>query len=136
MTAAHKSSQFKVLIPIDIKPHPDRYEEAIARILAHRFRSDILFVARNTNHTPDVQVVKTRQYWEIKNIRGNSKKTIEDNLRRAVKQSEYIVISLLRTNMTPTQAATRIKFYLAHARGNIKQVILITKKGKCIDFCV
>ena len=126
--------QFKVIIPVDVKPHPDQYEETVARILAKYFQSDVLFVPRSINHTPDIQVVKTRQYWEIKNICGNSKKTIEDNLRKAAKQSDHVAISLLRTKMPSKQAIFRINFYLNHARGNIKQVLLITKKGKVIDF--
>lgn len=130
----NQAGRFRVIIPADVKPHPDRYEEEVARLLATRFRSDIAFVARGIGHTPDVQVLKTKQFWEIKNIRGNSKKTIEDNLRKAAKQSDFVVISLLRTQMSPMQAKARIEYYLAHARANIKHVILITKKGKCLDF--
>lgn len=133
-TKQTQTNQFNVLIPITVKPHPDKYEEKVARILAQKFQSDILFVPRRANRTPDIQIVRTKQYWEIKNIRGNSKKTIEDNLRKAAKQSDRVVISLLRTKMTATQASSRIKHYLSQARGNIKHVILITKKDKCIDF--
>ena len=129
-----KKKQFKVIILVEIKPHPDRFEETVARTLAQEFQSDILFIKRETVKTPDVMVCRTKQFWEIKNIKGNSSKTIEDNLRRAAKQADNIVISLLRSQMTPEQAASHIRHYLSHARGNIKRVILITKKGKIIDF--
>lgn len=85
-------------------------------------------------HTPDLQVVKTGEFWEIKNIRGNGKNTIEDNLKRAAKQSCNVVISLLRSKMTYTQAAARISHNLDKAHGSIKKVILVTKNGKTIDF--
>lgn len=32
---------------------------------------------------PDIQVIRTGEYWEIKNLRGNGKHTVEDNLRKA-----------------------------------------------------
>lgn len=128
--------QFKVIIPVDMKPYPDRYEEEVARILARKFQSDILFVPpTNSLHTPDLQLVKTGEYWEIKNIRGNGKNTIEDNLKKAARQSNNVVISLLRTKMTPSQAAARIRFFLSRPHNNIKQVLLVTKAGKTIDFC-
>lgn len=134
MKKTQERSRFQVIIPISVAPHPDRYEEKIARILAQEFQSDVLFMARGSQYTPDIQVVRTKQYWEIKNIRGDSKKTIEDNLRKASKQADRVVISLLRTTMTPARAMVRVRFYLTHARSNIKQVILVTKTGKCIYF--
>lgn len=127
--------QFKVIIPVDMQPYPNVYEEKVARILAHKFQSDILFVPPiNALHTPDLQIVSTNEFWEIKNIRGNGKNTIENNLKKAAKQSRNIVISLFQSKMTPTQAAARIRYNLNKSHGNIKHVILITKSDKTIDF--
>lgn len=125
---------FEVIVPTSVKPLPDKYEMAVARILAQKFQSDVRFVGRGSTKTPDVQVLLTKKYWEIKNIKGDGKLTIEDNLRKAAKQSDYIVISLLRSTMTPEKAKSHIQWYLKHARANIKHVILITKRGKTIDF--
>lgn len=132
----NQNTQFNVIIPTTVTPSPDKYEEKVARILAQKSQSDVVFIERSSNHTPDIRVVNTGQYWEIKNIRGNSKKTIEDNLRKAAKQSDRIIISLLRTKMTQEQAVARIKHYLSHARGGVKQIMLITKKEKCIEFYI
>ncbi len=129
------NNQFKVIIPVDMRPYPDNYEEEVARILARRLQSDMLFVPpSNSLHTPDLQVVKTGEFWEIKNIRGNGKNTIEDNLKKAAKQSSNVVISLLRSKMTYLQAISRIRYFLSRPHGNIKQIILVTKGGKAIDF--
>ena len=129
------SQYFSVITPIDIKPQPNIYEQEVARILAHKFQSDILFVSpRYSLHTPDIQIVNTGEFWEIKNIQGNGKNTIEDNLKRAAKQSCNVVISLLRTKMTQTQAIARIRYFLNHPHGSIKKVILIPRGGKTIDF--
>ena len=86
--------------------------------------------------TPDLLVMKTNDLWEIKNIRGNGKNTIEDNLKRAAKQSQNVVISLLRSKMTQTQATARIRYNLERSHGNIKNVVLVTKEGKTLDFHV
>ncbi len=127
---------FHIIISTDVRPQPDSYEVAVARILAEKFESDISFVARGTIKTPDIQVVRTGQFWEIKNIRGSGKLTVEDNLRKATKQSDNVVISLLRSKMPQDQAISYIKWYLSHAHANIKQVILVTKGQKTIDFHV
>lgn len=125
---------FEVIVPTNIKPLPDKYEMAVARILAQKFQSNIKFVECGSTKTPDVQVLSTEKYWEIKNIKGDGKLTIEDNLRKAAKQSDNIVISLLRSSMTPEKATSHIRWYLKHARANIKHVVLVTKRGKTIDF--
>lgn len=83
---------------------------------------------------PDLQVVKTGEFWEIKNIRGNSKNTIEGNLKKAARQSSNVVISLLRSKMSYAQAVVRIRHNLNRSHGGIKKVILVTKSGKTIDF--
>lgn len=135
MQARKVVKQFKIIIPVNLKPYPDAYEEEVARILACKFQSDMLFVTPiNSLHTPDLQAVKTGEFWEIKNIRGNSKNTIEDNLKKAARQSRNVVISLLRSKMVPAQAAARIRYNLDRSHGNIRRVILITKSGKIIDF--
>lgn len=132
-----KAKQFSVIIPIDLRPYPDPYEEIVARVLAHKFQSDMLFVpAKGSLHTPDLQVVRTGEFWEIKNIRGNGKNTIEDNLKKAALQSNNVVISLLRTKMTSAQAAARIQYFLSRPHRGIRKVVLVTKSGKTIDFYV
>lgn len=129
------TAEFKIITPVDLNPYPDKFEETVARILARKFQSDVSFVQPTFSlHTPDLQIIRTGEFWEIKNIRGNGKNTIEDNLKKATKQSENIVISLLRTKMSPTQATARIRYNLNRSHGKIKRVILITKTGKVIDF--
>lgn len=110
------------------------YEVTVARILAEKFRSDVIFIERSAIRTPDVQVIKTKQFWEFKNIKGNGKMTIEDNLRKASKQSDNIVVSLLRSKMSAKQACSGIWWFLEHAHVNVKRVILVTKDRKTIDF--
>lgn len=121
-------------MPTSIRPLPNKYEMCVARILAQKFQSDVLFVPpTNSLHIPDLQVVRTGEFWEIKNIRGNGKFTIEDNLRKASKQSNNVVISLLRAAMTTERASSCIRCYMKHARIT-KHVVLVTKHKKTVDF--
>lgn len=125
---------FRIIRPIDLRPKPSRYEERVAELCAEWFQSDISFVVRSHHTSPDILVVRTNQFWEIKNIRGCSKHTIEDNLRRASKQSQNIIISLLiSSRMSTCTAEGRIKQVLQARRMPIKHVLLITKMGKIID---
>ena len=125
---------FCLIIPVDLKPKPDRYESAVARICAQHFQSDIKFVLRGNLTTPDILVVRTGELWEIKNIRGCGKHTIEDNMRKASKQSDKVVISLLAApKLDAMRVKGRIISVLRTKRMPIQSVILITKTGKVID---
>ena len=129
-------SIFEVIVPTSVRPLPDKYEMLVAKILADKFQSDVRFVERSSIHTPDIQVMKTGEYWEVKNVKGNGKLTIEDNLRKATKQSCNVVISLLRSEMTVEKASSRINWHIKHAPAGLRNIILVTKRGKTIDFYV
>jgi predicted transcriptional regulator len=122
-----------LITPTDLKPKPTDDEQVVASLLAEYWKTDIKFIKRGSNTTPDILALATNQYWEIKHIRGNGKYTISDNLRKAKKQSKNIIIALSRTNMHPKIAENRIKFFLKNNPTGIKKVILITKSRKIID---
>lgn len=124
--------KFNLIIPTDLKPKPTKDEMAVAEVLSNYFHSDIKFVARGISHTPDIFIIRLNQYWEIKNVRGNSPKTIENILRTAQYQSENIVISLARSRMAHTQAAGRVKQCLDRSHINAKRILLISKHHKIL----
>ena len=101
-----------------------------ALILANNyFKTDIVFLRPESNKTPDIDVNGTK--WEIKSPMGNSKKTIENNLRMARKQSRSIVVDLRRIKMHKTRAMSRINYFLSRQK-QIKRVVIITKDQKVI----
>lgn len=67
---------------------------AAAIILAEHFGCNVKFLRPELDKTPDIEARGVR--WEIKSPTGDSKKTIENNLRTARKQSKNIVIDLSR----------------------------------------
>ena len=126
-----KKKEYNIIIPVDLKPKPDECERTVAELMAAHYKSDIKFVKRGMMTTPDILVLRYNQNWEIKNIRGNSKRTIQNNLRRADDQSENVVICLFKTKMTAQQAVGRINAELSKAN-KIRKLILITKSHKII----
>lgn len=129
-----KNKDYQLIVPPEIKPEPDKYEVLAAKVCALWFCSDIEFIMRGVRTTPDIRVLATGQEWEIKSVRGNSKHTIVNNLRKASRQSSHVVISLLRpTKITPEQAEARIRHFLSTEKTGICHVVLITKQKKVID---
>ena len=125
-------SKYYLIIPVGMQPRPTKDEEAVAKAMAGYLRSDIRFVERVSSSTPDIYIIKSQQRWEIKHIRGNSKRTIANNLRSAKRQCENIIISLSRTDMTIKQAEGRIKAYLNQGATSIKRIIIVSKQQKIL----
>ena len=101
-----------------------------AEILLDYFDSNIEFIPSGSNScSPDLLITRLRQRWEIKIPRGNSKNTIHHALEDISRQSENVVISLLRTKMLPRAAIGRLKGELKFPN-RIRRLILITKQGK------
>lgn len=84
---------------------------------------------RQTDKTPDINVAGRK--WEIKSPKGDGKKTIENNLRAARKQSLYLIVDLRRIKMYRAKALTRINFFLSKPHRFYK-VSVITKSKKVI----
>lgn len=125
-------SHFQVITPVALHQKPTSIEYTIAEITAQFFKSNVRFIEPRCQRAPDLYVTKTRKTWEIKNIKGNSKRTIANNLRSAKYQSPNIIISLMASKMSPAQAAHRILEYLKSGPSGIQSVILITKSEKIL----
>ena len=119
-------------VKIEACASPDVYEIRVAFLMSEYFYSDVILKKSNQSYSPDLYIEKVQQYWEIKNIRGNSPHTIEHNLCKGKLQSDKIIISLLRTKMTPKRAIGRIKNELKR-HSEIKCLILVTKSGKIVE---
>ena len=71
--------------------------------------------------------------WEIKSPLGKGKKTIENNLRAARKQSRNLIVDFNRMKLHQTKAVTNIRFYLKNTPNQFDRVIVITKNKKIIE---
>lgn len=122
--------KFKVVIETDLNNRPSDYELSAALILARYFKSDIIFLRPLKDKTPDIEVKNMR--WEIKSPKGSGKKTIENNLRAARKQSLNIIVDLRRMKMHQTKAIARIHFFLSKPY-RFKKVLIITKNSEVVE---
>lgn len=71
-------------------------------------------------------------FWEMKSPTGNKSYTIEEQLRRASKQSSYIIIDTRRTSLLDTKIEKQIYNYITKPH-KIKKVLVITKKSEVLD---
>lgn len=122
--------KYKIVIKTDLKDRPKDHELSAALILADYFKSDVIFLRPQIDKTPDVEIDSMK--WEIKSPKGDGKKTIENNLRTARKQSLNIVVDLHRIKMHQNKAITRINFFLSKPH-RFKKVLVITKSKKVIE---
>ena len=125
------NKKYKVVVKTSLEDLPKDHEMSAALILAYYFKSDVVFLRPERKKTPDIDVNGTK--WEIKSPRGDGRKTIDNNLRAARKQSRNIVIDLRRAKLHQKKAEARIRHYLASGPHKIKQLKIITKTRKIID---
>ena len=124
--------KYKVIIETGIIDSPKSHELKAALIVANRyFKSDITFLRQENYSTPDIDCKGEK--WEIKSPLGDGKKTIENNLRNARKQSKNIIIDFSRMKLHQAKAISNIKFYLNNYPKKFAKLIIITKKGEIID---
>lgn len=123
--------KYKIIVDTSKNNRPKDHEMLVAILLAEYFKRDVIFLRPGVLGTPDLNIDGV--LWEIKSPLGNSKKTIENNLRSARKQSSNIVIDLSRTSMNYYKAVSGIKAYLNTNNHDIKQLKVVTKSKKIID---
>ncbi|SRR6266536_2773663 len=124
-------AKYNVIVQTDLVDVPKEHELSAALILAYHFKADVIFLRPETKKTPDIDVNGTK--WEIKSPRGNGKKTIDNNLRAAHRQSRNVVLDLRRAKLHQNKATARINYYLSAGPHKIKHLKIITKTQKIID---
>lgn len=108
-----------------IQPH----EPLVATILSWT-GDDVYFLTPTRLHTADIKFRELQ--WEIKSPKGSSSRTIENNMRNALKQSRNIIIDLQRIKQ-PEQNCIREIQRQAKLIHSIKHIIIITKQKQIIQ---
>lgn len=118
----------QICIPSDLSPPPCPHEIFVARAMASYFKTNVVFVRRsNIAKSADLKIKNA--IWEVKSPIGDGKRTIQNNLRAAAKQSPNIVINLARCKMPTSKAINRIQHEL-HGANGIKRLLVIHKNGR------
>lgn len=123
--------KYKVIVKTSLKDRPEDHELSAALILAAYFKTDVVFLRPESRKTPDIDVSGMR--WEVKSPKGDGKKTIDNNLRTARKQSHNVLLDLRRTKMHQRKAIARIHFYLTAGPYRFKRLFVITKSDAIIE---
>lgn len=112
------------------------HEKITVDFLAIHLGYDVTFLApdrRKNAKTPDIEM--NGLHWEIKSPTGNSSRTIENNLRAAVRQSSNIVLDLRRLDgRVPTQRWLNEAERQFALTKTMKRLIVITRQEKSILF--
>ena len=124
-------TKYKVIVKTELVDVPKEHELSAALILAYHFKAEVIFLRPERKKTPDIDVNGIK--WEIKSPTGNGRKTIDNNLRAAHKQSRNIVLDLRRIKLHQSKVVARINYYLSAGPHKIKHLKIITKAQKVID---
>lgn len=111
-------------------------EKRVADYVAIHLGLDVLFLVPNRQKgtsTPDIEMAGLR--WEIKSPSGKSSRTIENNLRSALRQSANIILDLRQMDgRIPTKKLLLDAEHRFINAKKISRLIVITKEQKHVDF--
>ena len=110
---------------------PEKHEYETARYVAKR-GLDVIFVRpRYTKHfyTPDFEMAG--RVWETKSPVGKSRRTYEDNFRKAMKQSTHIIFDLRRLNTDSEKSCIDV-LKKQCATSATRTVLVITRDGRLL----
>ena len=119
----------KIIIPKNTSVYP--YEFVVATALSMTGH-DVEFIPVRRIPTPDILFMNLE--WEIKSPTGSSSRTIENNMRNALKQSRNIIVDLSRIKYPEEKCLREIRRQTKVIRG-INKVIVITRAQKMIKIC-
>lgn len=125
--------KYNIVIPENIYPRPNIREISAAYILAKYFKTNIEFIPRGNQRTPDFLI--NNLYWELKTPTGTGKYNLQHTLRSATKQSENIIIIDARfSKMNISKIRNELNYQFKKSQ-NIKRLLLIDKQKRIVDFC-
>lgn len=123
-------AKYRVILPIDLKPSPARYEITAAQLLAEHFKADVEFVPRSNQKTPDFLISGVK--WELKSPTGTGKRNIERQLQTGIKQSQNIVFDARRSKIHIARIKNVLNYQFRLAK-SIKRIVLIDKGKNVIE---
>jgi len=124
--------RYEVIVNTSVTDRPKDHEMKAALIVANNhFRADVVFLRPEIYKTPDLEVSSVK--WELKSPLGQGKKTIENNMRAARRQSKNLIIDFGRMKLHQTKALTNIRYYIQKYPRQFERIIIITKSGEIIE---
>ena len=122
--------EFSVIVPKSVFPKPSTREMSAAYILLDYFKTDIKFIPRSNQKTPDFSINGSR--WELKTPIGTGKYNIQHLLHSAIQQSKNIIVDARFSKMHLSRIISELKRHSTLTTKGIKNLIVITKSRKII----
>ncbi|MCL1804546.1 MAG: hypothetical protein FWG28_00845 [Clostridiales bacterium] len=123
----------KVIIPVGHPNPPEPHEVDAAMVLARHYQTTVEFLVPVDDYKrKSADIVMLGVEWEIKCPIGKSRYTIQEQFRRASKQSKYIIIDSRRTKLNDDDIEKSI-LHEIRKRPSIKRVLLVDKLEKVVE---
>lgn len=105
------------------------HELKVGHILA-RTGFDVVFLPVGAGKSPDIRYRGV--IWEIKSPNGSKRRTIENNLRKAMTQSENIIVDLHRIKIKEETCLREIERQAKLSGKRIRRLLVISKHEEII----
>ena len=112
---------------------PEKHEFEAAKFYADMSKNIIFLKPSDIPgvHTPDIKMDGLE--WELKCPQGDSKRTIEQNFRKAMKQSQYIIFDLRRIKVPEKLCLAQLKEFF-DSKKRVKKLLIIRKNGDLLEY--
>ncbi|MDR0852958.1 MAG: hypothetical protein LBN34_01130 [Clostridiales Family XIII bacterium] len=122
-----------VIIPTNLDNPLEAHEIEAAWIIAKHYNEVVEFLRPIDGYrVKTADLVMNGVIWEVKSPIGKSKNTVEYTMRRAGKQSKYLIFDGRRAPLTDGFIEKKIVFELGKRR-TIKKVVYIRKNKEVIE---
>jgi hypothetical protein len=119
------------IVPYGVYPEKHEYETAEIFL---KLGIDVEFIKpQNTKQATSPDVIIKGVAWEMKSPTGKGKYTIQNQFRRAAKQSSNLIFDIRRLQLPEDFAKQEIEKQF-NLRRSIKRLKLIIKSGAIIEF--
>ena len=118
-----KRKRGRIIVPRNATPN--QREMRVASILVETGH-DVYFIPRRIIKTPDIWFMGRE--WEIKSPEGKTKRTIENCIRHALKQSCNIIIDLSVIGIEQEKAIREVRRQNKLAKGK-HRIMIVTRAG-------
>ena len=112
---------------------PEKHEFETAKFFSSQGKNISFIRPSSIPNTPRPDIVMDGVEWDIKCPEGNSKRTIESNIRNAIMQSHYIIIDLRWIKLTESQCLSQLELQFK-TKSAIKKLLVITKRNELLEF--
>ena len=117
----------------ELNTPPEQAEFETAKYFA-ALGKDITFIrpsAIPNQHRPDILMDGVE--WEIKCPVGDSKRTIENNMRKAIKQSHNVIFDLRHMRISDSQCVSQIEQQF-NIRSQLRRLFIIRRNGELLSY--